>query len=96
MPRFEVLLESPDLTKNGKPCFRVTRVQCDTEDEAVAFCRRAEFEQAAFQIVDAAGLAVLLEAEADGTIAKQDKATLYAHRQVEPYDIVSVTEIEGR
>lgn len=96
MPRFRVHLESPNLTKNGAPCFRVTELVADDEDAAVAFCRRAEFEQAAFQIHDAAALAVLEQEEADGTLAKNMKARLFAHRQVEPYDIVSVTEIEGR
>lgn len=94
MPRFEVRLESDEVTNaNGSRAYRITRLTADDADAAAAFCRRKEFKIAALQLEDD-HLAALEQLEQDGELKGNDKAHLYAHRQQEPYTVVSVTEIE--
>lgn len=95
MPRYEVRLESPDLAReDGTPHFRITRLDAPNGDEARVWCRRKEYELAGWQM-PSAELEDAEHAEADDSLTSQQRGRLAAHRQSEPYEVVSVTEIDG-
>ncbi|MEW6583930.1 MAG: hypothetical protein AB1416_14340 [Actinomycetota bacterium] len=98
MPRFEVRLESTrDFRPDGSPHYRVTRLVADTQDDAAEACRRMEFRRCAYQLPPTE-LARIEAIEEDPTLQLRgaEKGRLHAHRQTEPYTVVSVTEIPGR
>lgn len=95
MPRYEVVLESPDTFRpDGSPHFRVTRLDAPDADEAQRLCTRSEYAQCAFTLApEELDRIEAVEADPGQKLAGQDKGRLFAHRQDQPYQVISVTEV---
>lgn len=98
MPRFRVSMESPEFFRDdGSPHIRVTVLQADDEDAAVALCERRELQIAAHEY-SAQTVAELeeqeaLAADAGSPVPVQVRMQLASHRQRQPYVVTDVEEV---
>lgn len=98
MPKYRVRLESPDMMQDdGSPHCRVTTLTVADEDAARWVCEQKEAELCIHQY-SSDDLAVLEQKEADAEEAGERlpgaiRGRLAAHRQTQPFEIVSVEEV---
>jgi|ERR671921_1418296 hypothetical protein len=98
MPRFRVFMESQEAKRKDKsPHVRVTVLQADDEDTAVALCERRELQIAAHEY-SAETVADLEEQEAaakdaGARVPAQVRMQLASHRQSKPYVVTGVEEV---
>lgn len=95
MPRYEVRLESPDMMRDdGTHHFRRTVLVADDEDAARRRCERSELAQVLFELPpDELERLEAIDADPEQELQGADKGRLFQHRQEQPYQVVSVTEL---